>query len=1023
MIKTLTRLTLILSLLVFSFGQDSVDVTFFYYPDDNPTTVHIPGEFNGWNPSSAASQMQYNPGDHSWSKTIRLRVGGPNPLPNPGKSVAGAYQYKFHDGDWFQDPLNPLRNQLDNDNTYLHINDPTLHLLLPNEMPASGVVRTRNPVITAYIFPSTNAEVDPSSISLTVGDSTYTGLDGSYDPISNRMTFLVPQSLADGEHDLELSAAIVGGTPVSMSTSFTVRADLLQFTTLPASTRKTEWRIRGIINQADGNPNPGVNTLELSRPDTSWMISVADGHIDTTISLLPGSNTFTMKWNDGGNEVVSNPLVIEQREYRAPTARIQMFKGGNLMIISAGTSTDPQGDSLSYRWYEAPDNPQSLGIEGLTDLQVNPSVPSVPGDYFLTLEVEDEEGLKNTITNYFTLGSDGSSVKVAGYEDNPQWVKNSRMYLLFFKAFTPEGTIAAAIPKLEYIKNMGFNTIWVLPVMEIPGDVDNQINIGYYIEDLMNVESSYGTNEDYKAFVDSAHAYGLKVIQDVTPNHTGKVHAFAKEAKLHGDLSQYWDYYQTQHIPHNTNGLNDCTTPEGIYYYCGFSDALLNWDWRDVDAREYMIGVYEHWVKEYGIDGYRFDVYWGPSRKYGEANMGVPLREALKRIKPDIMLLGEDDGVGVGTEYLYADRGGGLDVSYDFHTYFGSIRDFGFNSTAINTLHDKLDNGGFHPGENSYYLRFMESQDEDRIAYKYNSFQKTMPVAAAIFMAPGIPMLTNGQEVGWGLGMGNPYEPDLNDRRRGIINWEFSGRNLLTPHYQKLAQIRGQFPAFSQHRKDTNADGWVDGSDESDFDRVETGNGIVYAYLRPYIGSNGLAVMNFSSTAQTAILDLSNANLKLETDGNTYWVNNHYDGVSESISIDSLSRFKVELPPYGSAIYTISDGEEMVELPNLPGITSTNEVETKPRQAVLHKIYPNPFNPSTTISFSLPESGQASLRIYDLKGRLLWTGMQEEFLPSGEHQIMWQGMDNAGNHAPTGIYFVEFETTAVRQVQKITLLR
>ena len=103
-------------------------------------------------------------------------------------------------------------------------------------------------------------------------------------------------------------------------------------------------------------------------------------------------------------------------------------------------------------------------------------------------------------------------------------------------------------------------------------------------------------------------------------------------------------------------------------------------------------------------------------------------------------------------------------------------------------------------------MRFMESQDEDRISYVYNSFEKTMPMATVIFTVPGIPMILNGQEVGFGKGMGAPAKSDLNDRRRGIIDWNFAGRDLLTPHYQKLAQIRAQFPAFSQHRMDTNGD-------------------------------------------------------------------------------------------------------------------------------------------------------------------------------------------------------------------------
>ena len=501
---------------------------------------------------------------------------------------------------------------------------------------------------------------------------------------------------------------------------------------------------------------------------------------------------------------------------------------------------------------------------------------------------------------------------------------------------------------------MGFNTIWVLPVTEIPGDVDNQINIGYNIVDFFKVESSYGTDQDYKDFVNAAHEIGLKVIQDITPNHTGREHPFAQEALLYGDYSQYWNYYQTEFITHNTNGLGQCVTPEGIYYYCGFSDALLNYNWSDLDARKYMIDVYDYWVREFGIDGYRFDVYWGPHRKYGESNSGTPVRTSLKHIKPDILLLGEDDGTGPGTEVLYADRNGGLDASYDFAFYFDAVRNFGFTAASVNTLHSKLFNGGFYPGENSYFMRFMESQDEDRISYFYNSFEKTMPMAAVIFTAPGMPMMYNGQEVGFGKGITSSQDA----RRRGIIDWNFAGRDLLTPHYQKIAQIRSQFPAFSQHKLDTNGDGQVNSSDESDFDRITTTDGIVYAFLRPNDNSNGLTVVNFSNTTKSVTMNLTTANLKFSGGFNqstTYWMNNLYSDTSFQIQGSDLANFSVSLPAYGSAIYTISTVEENVYLPPIPTIVSVDdEISIQPKEYSLFQNYPNPFNPSTVIRYTVP---------------------------------------------------------------------
>ena len=107
---------LLLTNLSYSQSNDSVDATFYYYPDNNPTSVHLRGEFNGW---SLDNPMTYEPATSSWFTTIRLREGGPDPLPAP-HSIPGAYQYKFYaDNVWLPDPLNPRSNPLDNFNSSL----------------------------------------------------------------------------------------------------------------------------------------------------------------------------------------------------------------------------------------------------------------------------------------------------------------------------------------------------------------------------------------------------------------------------------------------------------------------------------------------------------------------------------------------------------------------------------------------------------------------------------------------------------------------------------------------------------------------------------------------------------------------------------------------------------------------------------------------------------------------------------------------------------------------------------------
>ena len=1016
--KKYASLIVLLLITKFTFSQqdDSVFVTFYYHPTNTPTNVYLPGEFNGWITNNPISLMNFDQQTNTWYKTVKLRVGGPNPLPAP-VSVPGAYQYKFNDGTWFSDPLNPRQNPSDNNNSYLFIRNPTIHYLLPNSTITSGVIRTRFPQVTAYLFPSISSTVDTGSIKITIDGNEYQEIGSFYDPVSKKLSFTLPDPLGDGSHELILSAQSSMGTFSGDTTSFSVQADVIQFLTLTSETWKNNWRIQGAIFNESGGYDTTVTSAQIKRFDSTWTVSVTDGIIDTNLFLLEGENKFVLEAIIGSQTQSSDTLIISRQINHIPYAEINITQNGNILTLSGANSSDPDGQQLTYFWEQRPGNPQSLGINGQTTQDVLINKPSIPGEYFLSLFVEDPDMNIDTTETFFVVIQDSQNVSVAGYEDNAEWVKNARIYLLFFKAFTPAGDIQAAIANLPYIKAMGFNTIWVLPVTEVPGNIDNQINIGYNIIDFINVESSYGSNQDYKDFVDAAHLIGLKVIQDITPNHTGREHPFAQQALLYGDYSQYWNYYQTQFISHNTNGLNQCVTPQGIYYYCGFSDALLNYNWSDLDAKNYMIDVYDYWIREFGIDGYRFDVYWGVHRKYGESNMGIPVRTSLKHIKPDILLLGEDDGTGVGTEVIYADRNGGLDASYDFALYFNAIRSFNFTTTAVNTLHSQINNNGFYPGENSYFMRFMESQDEDRISYFYNSFEKTMPIATVIFTAPGMPMMYNGQEVGFGKGINT----SLDARRRGIIDWNFSGRDLLTPHYQRIAQIRSQFPAFAQHKLDTNGDGQVNSSDESDFDRITTTDGIVYAFLRPWNDSNGLTVVNFSNASKTVTMDLTTANLKFTggfIQGNTYWVNNLYSDLNTQLLGSDLANFSVTLPAYGSAIFTISTTEENVVLPPIPPIVSVeNEQSLQPKEYNLYQNFPNPFNPSTTIRFSVTNSDLVRIKVYDILGREVMTLVNEIKQP-GSYEVQFDATGLA-----SGIYLYRIESGSFIQTKKMILLK
>ncbi|MCW8823610.1 MAG: hypothetical protein OQK63_05965, partial [Ignavibacteriaceae bacterium] len=472
--KYLMTLFFLFAFSQFTFSQqdDSVDVTFYYHPENNPNNVYLPGEFNGWVVNSPISLMSYDPVSNTWSKTVRLRVGGPDPLPAPF-SVPGAYQYKLNaDGVWFPDPLNPRQNPFDNNNSYLFVRNPTIHYLLPNSTAASGVIRTRFPQITAYLFPSFSSDVDTGSIKIIIDGNEYNNIGSNYELTSKKLSFTLPDPLGDGEHQLILFAESTIGTSGADTTMFTVQANVIQFLTLPSETLKESWRLQGAVFNETGGFDTTVTSAEIIRFDSTWVVQVNEGKVDTSISLLEGDNSFVLQAEVGGQTVTSDTLNIISDVNHIPYAQIEITQIGNSLTLSGANSSDPDGQALTFLWKEDEGNPQSLGLNGQTNEEVMVNKPSTPGEYYFSLIVEDPDMNLDSTRTFFVVVQDSENVKVAGYSDNPQWLKDARIYLLFFKAFTPVGTIQAAIANLPYIKAMGFNTIWVLPVTEVPGNID-----------------------------------------------------------------------------------------------------------------------------------------------------------------------------------------------------------------------------------------------------------------------------------------------------------------------------------------------------------------------------------------------------------------------------------------------------------------------------------------------------------------------------------------------------------------------
>lgn len=974
-----------------TFGQsDSVDVTFYYSPKTNPSIVYLAGEFNQWANNQAGwitdpkFAMTYDPITQSWTKTVRLRVGGPFPLPNPGKSIPGAYQYKFNENGslrgWKSDPLNPRQNPMDMNNSYVFATDPVILYLLPNSV--SGLVASSRPEISVSIFPGISSELDTSTLVLQIDDQYYSHLGSLYDFETHTLRFTPPHPLSNGTHFLKISCQCFHCPPVADSTTFIVQAGKVRFLTRsnPKYIRPT-LELHGIVEDTS------IHEVQLIHNETAFGIPVSLGRFVYTASLVEGQNWFKVISGEDGDSV----QVVYFIDH-TPKPTICMSMDGQFIRL-VGKRNDPDGDPVSYQWNsDDAKNPLSLHISS-TDSVLRVPIPSVPGEYFFDLTVQDPQGHTGKARTFFKIRP-SNEVILTDHRSNPDWIRDAIIYEIFLPAFTPNGTLREAKEQLSWIRELGANTIWLMPIYP-NGETVNTMNAGYNVADFYHVHPQFGTLQDLKDFVQTAHDLSLRVILDSTPNHVGEKHPWIQEILLYGDYANTRPMIETRILGDHRGMGQYAFQQDGYTVYVHYNGwALANLNYSAIETRMEMLDMYRFWLLEQDIDGFRMDVYWGPENRYGAQTWWRPFREEVKRIKPETLILGETDATGIGAEKNYADGGGACDACYDWNFYHqlkqtlqgGSIEEL--DKRMRN--YSPTDQYNFYTGSNSFYLRFLENHDEDRIASLF-SIEKIKLASVLVYTGPGIPLMYAGQEVG-------------ETRKREPIRWNQNQGEQWELFYKKLIGIRNRFPTFRSDR----------------IVRIPANRSNVYAYARLHSEENAVVVINFLSAKVQTNLNLSQLPWSIHGDslvGNRpYFLNDVWNDTAYTIAKSQLSAFPVTLSPYDFAIFVLSD--------TLFTHVSEHVLENRSEESFLYlDNFPNPFNSTTRIQVKWKGTSSIALQI-EIVNLLGQTVKQFDF-PIAQEEILldWDGRNENGIPLPSGIYFCRVKSEQRTKIHKLALIR
>lgn len=310
------------------------------------------------------------------------------------------------------------------------------------------------------------------------------------------------------------------------------------------------------------------------------------------------------------------------------------------------------------------------------------------------------------------------------------------------------GDMEGVISKLDYLQDMGITGIYMTPVFKSPSA--HKYDTSNYYE----IDPAFGDSETFRNLVDGAHARGIRVMLDMVFNHCGKTFPKWMDVEKRGPQSPYYDWFMVNQWPF---GDNNRSTKDKRYYSFAFMDNMPKFNTNNPEVVDYLSRVCEYWVKEFGVDGLRFDVGNEVAHSFVRT-----LRNRLKQIKQDIYLLGEiwHDA----SEWLQGDQYDGV-MNYPLTE---SINDFWIDQTLTNVDFAEMVNRSYtlyREQNNLALFNLLDSHDTDRLFTRLKSNEAAFfQQLTVLYTMPGSPCIYYGTEIA----MPGGHDPDC----RRCMPWE-----------------------------------------------------------------------------------------------------------------------------------------------------------------------------------------------------------------------------------------------------------
>ncbi|HMP28860.1 MAG TPA: alpha-amylase family glycosyl hydrolase [Saprospiraceae bacterium] len=393
----------------------------------------------------------------------------------------------------------------------------------------------------------------------------------------------------------------------------------------------------------------------------------------------------------------------------------------------------------------------------------------------------------------------------------PEWAKSSVIYEVNIRQYTPEGTINAFSNHIPRLKEMGVDILWIMPIFPI-SESKRKGSLGSYyaVSDFKAVNPLFGTKEDMINLIDKVHAYGMKIILDWVPNHTGWDHHWIKTNP---------EFYQKDSSGHIIDPIND----EGVSH--GWSDVAAL-DYKNPSMRKAMIDDLIYWVKNHNIDGYRMDIAFGPPHDFWKQ-----FSDTIRNVKPDIFLLAEAEDPTLNNE-------GWFNTSYgwSFHHLMNAIAKGEKNVNDLRSWRQhelkKFKQGTLMHFTSNHDENSWNGTERERMGYGHRTF------AVLCHFFDGIPLIYSGQE--------EPLERRLAFFEKDDIAFK---KYEYAEFYTRLNQIKKENEALYN---DVYGGEIIDMTNSQD----------IYAFKREKNGNKVVVFLNLTSQDRSFIINDDTGDLR-----------------------------------------------------------------------------------------------------------------------------------------------------------------